>query len=120
MLTDTDRLTYKIEAGNVYKDFYKDKELFDISNCSKDSNYYNNANNVVKGKMNNEICGVSNKSFVGLKSEMYNFIKEENYESKEAKCVNKNVLFKRSYMTHEMNKVQGKDHEIRLHRITKL
>ena len=30
------------------------------------------------------------------------------------------VLFKRSYMTYEMNKVQGKDHEIRLHRITKL
>ena len=38
LLTDTDNLMYKSETKNVYKDFYKNKELFDISNYSKDSN----------------------------------------------------------------------------------
>ena len=32
LLTDTDSLLYKIKAENIYEDFYKDKELFDISN----------------------------------------------------------------------------------------
>ena len=34
--TDSDSLMYKIEAENVYEDFYKDKELFDFSNYPKD------------------------------------------------------------------------------------
>ena len=47
LLTDTNSLMYKIEAENVYEDFYKIKELLDFSNYPKDSKYYNNANNLV-------------------------------------------------------------------------
>ena len=32
LLTDIDGLMYKIEAQNIYEDFYKDKELFEFSN----------------------------------------------------------------------------------------
>ena len=30
---------YEIPAENVFEDFYKDKELFDFSNYSKELNY---------------------------------------------------------------------------------
>ena len=40
-LRNTDSLMYKIEAENVYEDFYKDKELFEFSNLPKDLKYYN-------------------------------------------------------------------------------
>ena len=58
MLTDTNSLVYKIEAENVYEDFYKDKELFDFGNYPKDSKYYNNAINLVVGKMKDETYGL--------------------------------------------------------------
>ena len=45
LLTDADSLMYKIETENIYEDYHKDKELFDFSNYSKDSKYYNCANN---------------------------------------------------------------------------
>ena len=38
---------YKIEAENVYEDFYKINELLDFSNYPKDSKYYSNANSLV-------------------------------------------------------------------------
>ena len=36
---------FKIKAENVYEDFYKDKELLNFSNYSKDSKYYNDTKN---------------------------------------------------------------------------
>ena len=44
MFTDTDSLTYEIKSGNVYKKFYKWKDLFDFSNYSKDSTFYDDTN----------------------------------------------------------------------------
>ena len=35
------------------------------------SKYYNNANNIVVGKMKNETCGRPKKGFVVLKSKIY-------------------------------------------------
>ena len=58
MLTDTDSRIYKIETENVYEDLYKDKELFDFGNHSKDSKYYSGANILVVGKMKDEASGV--------------------------------------------------------------
>ena len=37
LFTETDSLTYEIKSENVYKEFYKWKDLFDFSNYSKDS-----------------------------------------------------------------------------------
>ena len=44
MFTDTDSLTYEIEAEDVYKDFWNDKEMFDNSDYPENSQYYCNVN----------------------------------------------------------------------------
>ena len=108
------------------------KKLFDFSNYWKDWKFYNNSNNLVVGKMRDETCGVPIKGFVGLKSKIYTLITEEKHESKKAKDINKNViddelkyedyknvLFNKSYMRDEMNRIQYKDHNIRSYRTHK-
>ena len=57
LFTDTDSSTYKIKSENVYKDFYKWKDLFDFSNYSKDSAFYDDTNKKVIGKMKDEYGG---------------------------------------------------------------
>ena len=53
------------------RSFFKWKDLFDFSNYSKDSNFFDEANKKVIGKMNDELGGVIVIEFVGLKSKMY-------------------------------------------------
>ena len=38
--TDTDSLTNKIKSENIYKEFFKWKDLFDFSNYSKGSKFF--------------------------------------------------------------------------------
>ena len=59
LLTDTDSLAFKIGTENSCEDFNKNKESFDLSNDSKDSNYYQNLSNLVVGKMKGLSCGVA-------------------------------------------------------------
>ena len=66
LFTDTHRLMYEIEAGNVYEESYKVKELFDNSNYSKESSQYDEMNNLSIGKMNDETVGILLKNFVEL------------------------------------------------------
>ena len=40
LFTDTDSLTYKIKSEDVYEEFSKHKHLFDFSNYSEDSKFY--------------------------------------------------------------------------------
>ena len=70
---ETDSHMYKIEAENIYEDFYRDKELFDFSNYQKDSKYYNNENKLVADRMMKHIPCLW-KVFLGLKSKLYFFI----------------------------------------------
>ena len=51
---DTDSLMYEIETEDVYEDFSSDKEMFDFSNYSTKSKYYDNSNKLVIGKMKDE------------------------------------------------------------------
>ena len=44
LFTDTDSLTYEIEAEDVYKDFWNDKDMFDNSDHMESSPYYCNVN----------------------------------------------------------------------------
>ena len=53
------------------KSFFKFKDLFDFSNYSKDSKFFNETNKKVIGKMKGEFGGVIITEFVGLKSKMY-------------------------------------------------
>ena len=68
LFTDTNSLTYEIKSENVYEDFFKWKDLFDFSNYSKDSKFYDDANKKVISKMKDEYGGVIFDQFVGLKS----------------------------------------------------
>ena len=69
--TDTDSLTYEIKSKNVYEEFLKWKDLFDFSNYSKDSKFFNETNKNVIGKMKYQFGGAIITEIVGLKSKMY-------------------------------------------------
>ena len=75
LFTDTDSLTYKIKSENVYKELFKWKDLFDFSNYSKDSKFYDDTNKKVIGKMKDEYGGAIIDQFIGLKSKMYSIKK---------------------------------------------
>ena len=45
---------YETITGDVYEDFSNDKEMFDFSNYSTKSKYYDNSNKLVVGNMKDE------------------------------------------------------------------
>ena len=64
LFTDTDSLMYEIKTDDVYEDFSNDKEMFDFSNYSTKSKYYDNSNKLVIGKMKDETAGVVIEDFL--------------------------------------------------------
>ena len=64
LFTATDSLTYGIKSENVYEEVFKWKDLFDFSNYSKDSKYFDQTNKKVIGKMKGEFGGVIVIEFV--------------------------------------------------------
>ena len=76
LFTDTDSLTYEIEAEDVYKDFWNDKDMFDNSDYPESSPYHCNVNKKIIGKFKDEACGILITEFIGLKSKMYSYIKD--------------------------------------------
>ena len=88
LFTDTDSLTYEIKSENVHKEFFKRKDLFDFSNYSKDSPFYDDANKKATGKMKDEYgCAIIDQ-FIGLKSKMCSIKKINGSESSTTKAVN--------------------------------
>ena len=51
LFTDTDSLVYEIKTEDVYEDFYKDKNLFDLSDYPQDSKFFDLVNKKVIGKI---------------------------------------------------------------------
>ena len=115
LFTDTDNLTYEIKSKNVYEDFFKWKDLFNFSNYSKDSKFFDDTNKTVIGKMKDEYGGVIIDQFIGLKSRMYSIKKIDGKESSTTKGVNiatefnefKDVLFNKKIITHKMKRIQA-------------
>ena len=66
LFTDTDSLIYEIKSKNVYEEFFKWKDLFNFSNYSKDSKFFNETSKKVIGKMKDEFGGVIVNKFIGL------------------------------------------------------
>ena len=120
LFTDTDSLTYEIKSKNIYKEFYKWKDLFDFSNYSKDSTFYDDTNKKVIGKMKDEYGGAIIDQFIGLKSNMYSTKKIDGSESSITKGVNiatefnefKDVLLNKKVIRHKMKIIQAKKHKI--------
>ena len=59
-----------METENVYGDFSKNKYIFDFSNYSAESKYYDDSNELVDGKMKDEMGGVAFEEFLRLKQKL--------------------------------------------------
>ena len=133
LFTDTDSLTYEIEANDVYRDFWIDKDKFDNSDYPEGSPYFDKTNKKVIGKFKDEAAGVPICEFVGLRSKMYSFIKDNEKGGKTAKGIKKNViknnithenyrdtLFNNKQMHHKMKTIRSENHQLGSYEINKV
>ena len=119
LFTDTDSLTYEIKSEDVYEEFFKRKDLFHLSNYSKDSKFFDETNKKVISKMTDEFGGVIVVEFVQLKSKMYSVKKIDSKECNATKGVSiatefgkfKDVLFNEKIIRHKMKRIQSKKHK---------
>ena len=91
LFTDTDSLTYEIEAEDVYQDFWNDKDKFDNSDYPESSPYFYITNKKVIGIFKDEASGIPIVEFIGLKSKMYSYLKNDEKGSKTAKGIKKTL-----------------------------
>ena len=94
LFKNTDSLVYETETEDVYKDFYKDKNLFDFSDYPLHSKFFDPVNKKLISKMKDAFKRKIIIEFVGLKSKMYSLIAVDNEEVKKANGVNENVIKK--------------------------
>ena len=133
LFTDTDSLTYEIEANDVYRDFWIDKDKFDNSDYPEGSLYFDKTNKKVIGKFKDEAAGVPICEFVGLRSKMYSYIKDNEKGGKTAKGIKKNViknnithenyrdtLFNNKQMHHKMKTIRSENHQLGSYEINKV
>ena len=111
--------------------FSIDKGIFDFSNYSTKSKYYD-SNKLVIGKMKDGSDGVAIEEFAGLKPKLYSFLVDNNSEHKKAKGVNRNVvatirqkeykdvLLINKCLRHSANRIQSKEHRIETYEIKKI
>ena len=133
LFTDTDSLTYEIEAEDVYRDFWNDKDRFDNSDYPENSPYFDKANKKVIGKFKDEAAGIPITEFVGLRSKMYSYIKDNQKGGKTAKGIKKNiiknnikhkdyknVLLENKQIHHTMKTIRSSNHQLGSYEINKV
>ena len=126
-------MTYEIETDDVYEDFWADKDIFDNSDYSESSKYYDNKNKKVIGKFKDEACGIPITEFVGLRSKMYSYIKDNEKSERTAKGIKKNIIknnikhedYKRTLineeqMRHKMKTIRSSKHIVNSYEIQKV
>ena len=97
---------------------HKHKEVFDLSNQSKDSKYYCNDNKQVPGKMKDEYAGTP--IYENLKSKIYLICDVKNNEKSILKGHNSYIsnneyndtLFNKKTLRHQMSRIRSKKHEL--------
>ena len=119
--TDTDSLVHEIRGvDDVYEKVYENKDLFDFSDYSKESKFYDNSKKKLIGKMKDEMSGKVISEFVGLKSKMYSLVTVDDEEKVRAKGINKklrhdefyDILFDKKVIRHNMKRIQGKKYRL--------
>ena len=133
LFTDKDSLTYEIEAEDVYKDFWNDKDMFNNSDYPGSSPYYCNVNKKTVGKFKDEACGIPITEFIGLKSKMYSYVKDNEKGGRTAKGIKKNViknnikhedykntLINNEQMHHKMKTIRSQRHQLGSYEINKV
>ena len=120
--TDTDSLVDEIKTEDVHEDFYHDKNMFDFSEYSLQSKFFDLVNKKVIAKMKDEFKGRIISEFIRLKSKMYSLISVDDEEVTKAKEVNKeirhkefvDVLFDKKAIRHNMKKFKVNCTELEL------
>ena len=128
LFTDTGSLVYEIKTEDVYKDFYKDKNLFDFSDYPSDSKFFDTSNKKIIAKIIDEFKVKIVVGMSGLKSKLYSLINVDDEEVTKAKGVNKqirhkefvDVLFNKKVVRHKMERIQSKLHRIRTYNVYKV
>ena len=123
LFTDTDSLIYEIKTEDVYEDFNSNKDVFDFSNYSTKSKYYDDSKKSVIAEMKDGTGCAAIQTFIELRPKTFSFLPKNNKHLK-AKDMNKNVVSRISHneykdvflsnksITHLMNRIQSKDHRI--------
>ena len=125
LFTDTNGLTYEIEADDVYQDFWNDKEKFDNSDYPENSPFFDKTNKKVIGKFKDEAASIPITEFIGLRSKMYSYQKDNQKGGKTAKGIKKNIiknnikhenykqtLFESKQMHHKMKTIRSQNHQL--------
>ena len=133
LFTDTDSLTYEIEAEDIYKDFWNNKDMFNNSDYPETSPYYCNANKKIIGKFRDKACGIPITEFIGLKSKTYSYVKDNEKGGRTAKGIKKNVtknnikhedykntLINNEQMHHKMKTIRSQRHQLGSYEINKV
>ena len=106
--------------------------MFDFSNYSIKSKYYDDSNKLAVSKMKDETADVAIEEFFGLKTKMYSILVDDSNEHKKAKGINKNVvatishneykdvLLNNKCLRHSINRIQTKNHRIETNEINKI
>ena len=102
--------------------------MFDFSNYSKDSTFYDDTNKKVIGKMKNEYGGAIIDQFIVLMSKICSIKKINGSESSTTKGVNiatefnefKDVLFNKKVIRHKMKRIQAKKDKIGTYEIDEI
>ena len=102
--------------------------MFDFSNYSKDSKFFDGTNKKVIGKMKDEFGGVIITEFVGLKSKMYSMKKIDGKDYITRKGVSiatefdkfKDVLCNEKIIRHKMKRIQSKKNKWGTYEIEKI
>ena len=106
--------------------------MFDFSNYSTKSKYYDHSTKIVVGKMKDKTSGGMTVGYTGLNTKMYSVL-ENNSEHEKVKSVNKSVvatithdehkdvLLNKKCLRHSMNKIQScKHHRTKTFQINKI
>ena len=132
LFTATDSLTYDIETNDVYQDFFHDKNKFDFSDYTENSQFYDKTNKKVIGKFKDDAAGIPITEFIGLRSKMYSYIKNNDQNNKTAKgnkrIIQKNIkhenynqtLFNKKQMYHTMKTIRSNHHQLESYELNKV
>ena len=124
----THSLAYERKSEDVYEKVFMHKHLFDFSNFSKDSKFYDNQNEMVVGKMRVVNKGIPINKFFGLKSKMHSMLSDGGKECNTAKGVSiatefnefRDTLSIKNVVRHKMKRIQSKKHKLGTYEINKI
>ena len=78
--------------NDVYEDFHKNKDLFDFSDYSQESKFFDTVNKKFIGKRKDEFKGKVISKSAKLKTKIYSLIDVDYEENKISKRVNNKVV----------------------------